>query len=878
MPMSSRDFKRALYIFQQIDTVMLPEQYQVRLREMMATGEMQPQSIQLTKYENVKGTPITVTEPSGQGPAENASDDILAKQKIFEQVRFQALRQHGLDARKTADELFKNKQRDKAIEALQSYLEEVNTAQIDKEKANLLRRPIDNRIQQYKTLMAQDTLDKIARDGARPLFHDEAARNAKIKAHQEEVLKMMQEVNELLKANKLKEAQALAKKVREIDPENPAAMAAQWIAQMRENQEAWDNGVRKNNDTHVKWLNNQLVNKALDIDSPIDFDKARHHEKGSGAIRLDSLDPKERAIQNRLMQPLPLHLKNVPLQQAIHDIAIQSGVQVIPDMQALQRERINLDSPLSISVENIDMKSALNILLNPLKLTYIIEDQVLKITTEEKTHGRLVRIVYPVADLVVPVEDHPLPAELDILKTFEKVSGPPPNLPGFPAPSPYTYNAGDTASSYSSGLGGAFQTTLPGQTARPTTAPPPPSYVPKNKKDEMGLVLVDLIKNVIAKDKWADVGGQGDIVYTPFGLALIVNQVLDVQKDIQDLLESLRRLQDLQVAVELRAVLVSETFFERIGVDFNMNFITPTSTGKQALLQGNLQTASANNTVTGYTQAGTFTPDLNIPVLNNTFNFTQPQFGGYQPGAGLSLGLAFLSDIQVFMFLEAVSGDQRAHVMQAPKLTVYNGQTAFITGQAIRPFVTGVTPIMAPNGQIVMQPQVNQYPFGLSMQVTPVVSPDRRFVRLNIRPTLTNQGFLDPTAQSTIVIPQALALGAGGIPPTFINGAPQPFTAPTPVSLQVQLQQVTSNLTIVQTTVNVPDGGTVLLGGFKFLAEQRTEYGPPVLSNIPYLSRLFRNVGWSRDSSTLLYLVTARIIMVEEEEGIFLGQIPPIPR
>ena len=82
---------------------------------------------------------------------------------------------------------------------------------------------------------------------------------------------------------------------------------------------------------------------------------------------------------------------------------------------------------------------------------------------------------------------------------------------------------------------------------------------------------------------------------------------------------------------------------------------------------------------------------------------------------------------------------------------------------------------------------------------------------------------------------------------------------------------------VVNTTVNVPDGGTVLLGGFKFLAEERTEYGPPVLSKIPYLSRLFRNVGWSRDGSTLIYLVTARVIMVEEEERLFTGEIPPIP-
>ena len=71
-----------------------------------------------------------------------------------------------------------------------------------------------------------------------------------------------------------------------------------------------------------------------------------------------------------------------------------------------------------------------------------------------------------------------------------------------------------------------------------------------------------------------------------------------------------------------------------------------------------------------------------MPIKNSSFDFSLPPFGGY-PGTlgadgGLSLGLAFLSDIQVFMFLEAAQGDRRTNVMQAPKITVFNGQTANI--------------------------------------------------------------------------------------------------------------------------------------------------------------------------------------------------------
>ena len=67
-------------------------------------------------------------------------------------------------------------------------------------------------------------------------------------------------------------------------------------------------------------------------------------------------------------------------------------------------------------------------------------------------------------------------------------------------------------------------------------------------------------------------------------------------------------------------------------------------------------------------------------------------------------------------------------------------------------------------------------------------------------------------------------------------------------------------------TVVVPDGGMVLMGGLKQLSEERSEYGPPILSKIPYVNRLFKNVGYGRSTDSLLIMVTPRIIIQEEEE------------
>ena len=78
-------------------------------------------------------------------------------------------------------------------------------------------------------------------------------------------------------------------------------------------------------------------------------------------------------------------------------------------------------------------------------------------------------------------------------------------------------------------------------------------------------------------------------------------------------------------------------------------------------------------------------------------------------------------------------------------------------------------------------------------------------------------------------------------------------------------QPVVEQVTVL-TTVSVPDGGTVLLGGVKRLKEGRNMSGVPILNKIPYVSRLFKNTGVGRETESLMLMVTPRIIIQEEEE------------
>ena len=91
---------------------------------------------------------------------------------------------------------------------------------------------------------------------------------------------------------------------------------------------------------------------------------------------------------------------------------------------------------------------------------------------------------------------------------------------------------------------------------------------------------------------------------------------------------------------------------------------------------------------------GIFSADLDIPFTQNSMGLAIPQFGGFDASAGASLGFAILSDIEAYFFINAAHGDKRTNVLQAPKVTLFNGQQATVSDSSQKPFVMGLVPVV----------------------------------------------------------------------------------------------------------------------------------------------------------------------------------------
>ena len=155
---------------------------------------------------------------------------------------------------------------------------------------------------------------------------------------------------------------------------------------------------------------------------------------------------------------------------------------------------------------------------------------------------------------------------------------------------------------------------------------------------------------------------------------------------------------------------------------------------------------------------------------------------------------------------------------------------------------------------------------GTVLNVQAVVSPDKRFVRLTLNPSFSQIDRVDTFTfeGSRTTRSGSNRSGTNILDPT--GSLDNQDDNSEDIISGTTVQQPSFANTSVSTTVSVPDGGTILLGGIKRMREGRLERGVPILSKIQYVNRLFKNTAIGRETSTLMMTVTPRIIIQEEEE------------
>ena len=102
------------------------------------------------------------------------------------------------------------------------------------------------------------------------------------------------------------------------------------------------------------------------------------------------------------------------------------------------------------------------------------------------------------------------------------------------------------------------------------------------------------------------------------------------------------------------------------------------------------------------------------------------------------------------------------------------------------------------------------------------------------------------------------------------KSAPGPEAEGTVVSIVngTAIRQPIINITLAQTTVAVPDGQTVVLGGLIQKSNSRTRTQVPFLGDIPLLGHLFRYDQTAVERNELLIILTPQVVYNDDDANV----------
>jgi type II/III secretion system protein len=304
---------------------------------------------------------------------------------------------------------------------------------------------------------------------------------------------------------------------------------------------------------------------------------------------------------------------------------------------------------------------------------------------------------------------------------------------------------------------------------------------------------------------------------------LVVTHAPEVQDQIRDLLASFRKARAIQVAILSRFIEVNEDFLDEVGVNLSIDNGSTT--------RNRFFSLSTQND-----------PEVGL----STF--------GHQQTGGATINASFLGTTDVTAIITAVRKERKGNILTAPRVTCFNTQRAFLTVTTRRNFVRSYDA----DGN----PEIGQVNDGIIFEVQPFVSADRRYITLELIPQVNIAGELqefafqrDSTNGGNLGSDGLDNDGDGEIDEADENELDQQ---------KIQLPQITTRQ--VMTTVSVPDGGTLMIGGLAQAKEAEGYATTPFFGDLPLIGHLFRSRRKVDSRNNLIVLVTAHIIEQEEDQ------------
>ena len=552
-----------------------------------------------------------------------------------------------------------------------------------------------------------------------------------------------------------------------------------------------------------------------------EIDARRRAKPRNGAAGEDSASWKKE-IKNQLEQEVTLDFQDHDLVDVIAFLQKITTANIVLDPQVLAANppRVNL------KVEKMKLRYVLDFIVKLTSLTYTMRDEAIYISNKDGVRGDIYMVPYDIRDLTHARQGFPGPT-LDI-----------------PEPG---------------GKGGALL--------------PPIESEAKQETSE----FIDIIKKVIEPATWEGEKALKGVDIGEYNGMMIVTHTGEVHRQVDELLRALRNQKGTQIHVKCKFLSIENSELERIGVDWT-NFAGPSPIpgSGQAPIPSPATTGAATGGPLG-AYYGNRNSNVAVAGATNTGALTGSYAGLLaNPGSGEGLKVQgqtwrLAQNFYASAILEAVQKNRKGNVIYEPDLTMFNGQQAHIVNINQQSYIADYDVVQ---GQY--DPQVSVLNYGTVLDVIAIASADKKYITLTLRPTNSQvEGWRrfgpalaagafpgGPVTQSgdSVGADAGTSVTTGGTGNTTVIAVN--FSLPAQNPMLIPEMRYESS----QTSVTIPDGGSLVIAGMTTSSSGREHQGIPFLSHIPFLGRLFSTNARQESLLKQMLVVQADVVLFEEIE------------
>jgi hypothetical protein len=133
-----------------------------------------------------------------------------------------------------------------------------------------------------------------------------------------------------------------------------------------------------------------------DIEYPKDW-KARAPRRSSDEVPMTA---KERSLLRSLDSAISLKFTNHRLQDVVDYLQDRTGQTIILDKTAMDDAGLSYDSPVTVNLKNVTVRTALRKIFRDLGLTFVVKDEVIQVVSPAQAAQMMRTQIYYVGDLV----------------------------------------------------------------------------------------------------------------------------------------------------------------------------------------------------------------------------------------------------------------------------------------------------------------------------------------------------------------------------------------------------------------------------------------------------------------------------------------------